>query len=72
MTQLSQNQGNISNTRPSFTVPPNKLARSLLAVPVGNSVKLDCSAEGHPRPTVRWYKRRSIVSAEKKVVEDSI
>ena len=24
--------------------------------PVGNSVKLDCSADGNPRPTVEWYK----------------
>ena len=41
---------------PKFTVSPDKLSRSLLALPVGNSVKLDCSAEGHPRPTVTWYK----------------
>ena len=41
---------------PKFTVPPDKLSRSLLALPVGNSVKLDCSAEGLPRPTVTWYK----------------
>ena len=41
---------------PHFTVSKDKLLRSLLALPVGNSVKLDCSAEGHPRPTVTWYK----------------
>ena len=32
------------------------MRRNLLAVPVGNSVKLDCSADGNPRPTVKWYK----------------
>ena len=41
---------------PKFTVPTKKMARNLIAVPVGNSVKLDCSAKGYPRPTVRWYK----------------
>ena len=41
---------------PKFTVPTDKMARNLIAVPVGNSVKLDCSAKGYPRPTVRWYK----------------
>ena len=41
---------------PKFTVPPGKLSRSFLALPVGNSVKLDCSADGQPRPTVTWYK----------------
>ena len=32
--------------------PPKKL----LALPVGNSVKLDCSAKGYPHPTIAWYK----------------
>ena len=32
------------------------MARNLIGVPVGNTVKLDCSAKGYPRPTVRWYK----------------
>ena len=41
---------------PQFTVSKAKLSRSLLALPTGNSVKLDCSAEGYPRPTVTWYK----------------
>ena len=41
---------------PKFIVPPRKLSRNFLALPVGNSVKLDCSADGHPRPTVTWYK----------------
>ena len=34
----------------------DKRKRNLLAVPVGNSVKLDCSADGNPRPIVKWYK----------------
>ncbi|KAJ7356340.1 Fibroblast growth factor receptor 4 [Desmophyllum pertusum] len=63
--QLSQNQRNISNTRPRFTVSPHKLGRSHLAVPVGNSIKLDCSAEGHPRPTVRWYKDGALFQQRK-------
>ena len=41
---------------PQFTISNDKLSQSLLALPVGNSVKLDCSAVGHPRPTVTWYK----------------
>ena len=41
---------------PKFTVEADKLSRSLIALPVGNSVKLDCSADGYPRPTVTWYK----------------
>ena len=32
------------------------MKRNRISVPVGNSVKLDCSAAGNPRPTVRWYK----------------
>ena len=46
----------VSIAPPKFTAPKHKMARTLIAVPVGNSVKLDCSAEGYPRPTVRWYK----------------
>ena len=41
---------------PRFTVQQGKMSRNLLTVPVGQSVKLDCSAEGNPRPTVKWYK----------------
>ena len=41
---------------PTFTVSPDKLSLSFKMLPVGNSVKLDCSAEGNPRPTVTWYK----------------
>ena len=33
-----------------------RLQKELLALPVGNSVKLDCSAKGYPRPTIAWYK----------------
>ncbi|XP_027058170.1 fibroblast growth factor receptor-like 1 [Pocillopora damicornis] len=49
-----RNRSNYS--APRFTVPQSKMRRSLLAVPVGNSVRLDCSADGNPRPTVKWYK----------------
>ncbi|KAL9983592.1 hypothetical protein ACROYT_G005788 [Oculina patagonica] len=47
---------NLKPAAPRFTVPSHRLARNNLAFPVGNSVKLDCSADGYPRPTVRWYK----------------
>ncbi|PFX15764.1 Fibroblast growth factor receptor 1 [Stylophora pistillata] len=32
------------------------MRRNRIAIPVGNSVKLTCSADGNPRPTVEWYK----------------
>ena len=41
---------------PRFTVQQGKRSRNLLVVPVGYSVKLNCSAKGNPRPTVKWYK----------------
>ena len=50
---------------PKFTVSQDKLRRNLLAVPVGNSVKLDCSAEGLPRPTVKWYKDGALFKERK-------
>ena len=50
---------------PKFTVSPDRLSRSLLALPVGNSVKLDCSADGYPRPTVRWYKDGALFQERK-------
>ena len=30
--------------------------RELHAVPVGSSVRLDCTSKGRPKPTVVWYK----------------
>ena len=33
-----------------------KFRHRQIALPVGNTLKLDCSAEGYPSPTVRWYK----------------
>ena len=51
---------------PKFTVPTKKMARNLIAIPVGNSVKLDCSAAGNPRPTVRWYKDRALFQDRKR------
>ena len=33
-----------------------RLQNHLIALPVGNSVNLDCSAKGYPRPTVAWFK----------------
>ncbi|XP_078358900.1 fibroblast growth factor receptor 4-like [Oculina patagonica] len=56
---------NSTPAAPRFTVPKEKLARNLLAFPVGNSVKLDCSADGHPRPTVRWYKDGALFQQRK-------
>ena len=41
------------------------MRRNLLAVPVGNSVRLDCSAEGNPRPTVKWYKDGNLFKERK-------
>ena len=41
---------------PRFTVPKRRLQQKLIALPVGNSVKLDCSADGYPKPEVAWYK----------------
>ena len=41
---------------PRFTVPKLKLQQKVIALPVGNSAKLDCSADGYPRPWVAWYK----------------
>lgn len=50
---------------PVFTVPEEKRRRNLLAVPVGYSVKMDCSAIGSPRPTVKWYKDGVIFQGRK-------
>ena len=33
---------------PRFTVPKFKLQQKLIALPVGNSAKLDLSADGYP------------------------
>ena len=41
---------------PRFTVPKSRLQQKVIALPVGNSVKLDCSADGYPKPEVAWYK----------------
>ena len=41
------------------------MSRNLLTVPVGRSVKLDCSAEGNPRPTVKWYKDGNLFKERK-------
>ena len=41
---------------PRFTVLKRRLQQKLIALPVGNSVKLDCSADGYPKPRVAWYK----------------
>lgn len=30
--------------------------KTLIAVPVGNSIRMDCSAKGNPQPVVSWYK----------------
>lgn len=47
-------------------VREQKLARNLIALPVGNTVKLDCSAQGYPRPTVRWYKDAALLQERKR------
>ena len=50
---------------PRFTVQQGKMSRNLLTVPVGQSVRLDCSAEGNPRPTVKWYKDGNLFKERK-------
>ncbi|XP_066015526.1 fibroblast growth factor receptor-like 1 isoform X2 [Pocillopora verrucosa] len=50
---------------PRFTVKQSKMRRNLLGVPVGNSLKLDCSADGNPRPTVKWYKDGKLIKERK-------
>ncbi|XP_068709972.1 fibroblast growth factor receptor 3-like isoform X1 [Montipora foliosa] len=56
---------NSTPAAPEFTVSEEKRRRNLLAVPVGNTVKMDCSASGFPRPTVVWYKDGVIFQARK-------
>jgi len=51
---------------PRFTVREKKLAKDLVALPVGNTLKLDCSAQGYPRPTVRWYKDAALLQERKR------
>ena len=41
---------------PKLIVDKLKRDKTLIALPVGNSVKLDCSASGFPQPVVKWYK----------------
>ena len=41
---------------PRFTLRKLKLQQKLIAPPVGNSAKLDRSADGYPTPRVAWYK----------------
>ncbi|XP_068679141.1 fibroblast growth factor receptor 4-like [Montipora foliosa] len=53
---LDPKRTSMSEAAPEFTVPEKKRRRNILAVPVGNPVKMDCSAIGFPRPTVKWYK----------------
>ena len=51
---------------PEFTVPEETRRRNIIAVPVGYSVRLDCSAFGFPRPTVKWYKDGVIFQERKR------
>ncbi|KAK3750967.1 hypothetical protein QZH41_000723 [Actinostola sp. cb2023] len=44
------------NAPPQLIVEKLKRDKTLIAVPVGNSIKLDCSASGYPQPLVKWYK----------------
>ena len=40
-----------------FSAPSrDKLRHEVLAVLVGNSVRLNCSTDVYPRPTATWYK----------------
>ena len=41
---------------PQFRVPQDGTGQKAIAVIIGNSVTLDCSADGYPRPTTTWYK----------------
>ena len=31
------------------------MQKTLIAVPVGNNIKMDCTAIGNPKPTILWY-----------------
>ncbi|KAK3740391.1 hypothetical protein QZH41_003532 [Actinostola sp. cb2023] len=46
----------VVGTPPQLIVEKLKRDKTLIAVPVGNSIMLDCSASGYPQPLVKWYK----------------
>ena len=52
---------------PRFTVSEERRRRNLIAIPVGNSVRMDCSATGYPKPTVKWYKDKALFQQRKGV-----
>ena len=53
---------------PRFTVPEEKRGRNLIIIPVGNSVRMDCSTTGYPKPTVKWYKDKALFKKRKSVI----
>ncbi|XP_031555241.1 fibroblast growth factor receptor 2-like [Actinia tenebrosa] len=53
---LDPSDNSTGKVPPKLIVNPHKRHKTLIAVPVGNSVRLDCSAKGNPQPVVRWYK----------------
>ena len=53
---------------PTFTVSEERRRRNHIAIPVGNSLRIDCSATGYPKPTVKWYKDKALFQKRKGVV----
>ncbi|XP_044172149.1 hemicentin-1-like [Acropora millepora] len=45
---------------PRFTVSETKRRRNIIVLPVGNTIKMDCSVTGYPKPTVKWYKDKAL------------
>ena len=51
----------VFSAAPRF-LDPSKMQKTLIAVPVGNSIKMDCTAIGNPKPTVLWYMNGKVFS----------
>ena len=45
---------------PRFAVSEEKRRRNVIVLPVGNTIRMDCSATGYPKPTIKWYKDKAL------------